>query len=250
MIMHSVLLIGQSNMAGRGDMTGLPALDERIKVLKNGRWQRAFRPVNPDRVFSGACLAETFAEHYVRDHDVPLGIIPCADGGTSLDQWHAGGLLYDNAVFCTRLAQRTTTVTAVLWHQGCSDCKEERWKVYEEKLSEILGSLRRDLGLENVPFLLGGLGHYLSENTQKPNYLNYPEVNRQLEHYAATHPMTGFVDSEGLTHKGDLLHFDTPSLYTFGERYYEAFRKLEDPDREFPDKPDADAAIRSSLELL
>ena len=60
-MIHSFLLIGQSNMAGRGVIEeAIPVDNTHIKVLRNGRWQKMFRPVNPDRSFSGVSLAESF----------------------------------------------------------------------------------------------------------------------------------------------------------------------------------------------
>ena len=62
-MMHSFLLIGQSNMAGRGELTDLPEIsDPRLKVFRNGRWQPMYRPVNADRPFAGNNLAERFAQ--------------------------------------------------------------------------------------------------------------------------------------------------------------------------------------------
>lgn len=41
-MVHSFLLIGQSNMAGRGSLQEAPPMkDARILVLRNGRWQEA-----------------------------------------------------------------------------------------------------------------------------------------------------------------------------------------------------------------
>ena len=106
-MIHSFLLIGQSNAAGRGllsEAEPLDTCDGRLKVLRNGRWQKMFRPVNPDRKFSGTSLAESFAREYALDHpEVNVGIIPCADGGTSLNQWREGGLLFDHAVMTAKL---------------------------------------------------------------------------------------------------------------------------------------------------
>ena len=111
-MIHSFLLIGQSNMAGRGDIGDVAPIDNpSLKVLRNGRWQRLFVPVNPDRPFSGVNLAESFADAYQRAHGVEVGLIPCADGGTRIDQWREGGLLFDHAVFQARLAERTSTST-------------------------------------------------------------------------------------------------------------------------------------------
>ena len=62
-MIHSFLLIGQSNMAGRGELDKAQKINTaHIHVLRNGRWQPMFRPINPDRPFSGVNLAESFAE--------------------------------------------------------------------------------------------------------------------------------------------------------------------------------------------
>lgn len=226
---HSVLLIGQSNMAGRGNPSDAPLVkNKRIFVLRNGRWQGIYRPVNPDRPFSGVCLAESFAYEYSEAHpDVNVGIIPCADGGTTLDQWAEGGVLFDNAVNNARLAQRSSQIVAVLWHQGEGDCPDNLYPLYEEKFLKIMAAFRRQLGLENVPFLLGGLGDFLPLRTAEQQYKNYSAVNKTLQKIADENPMTGFVSAEGLTPNGDNLHFNTKSLLTFGVRYYEAFKNLE-----------------------
>lgn len=106
-MIHSFLLIGQSNMAGREYIDEAINVDvSHIKVLRNGRWQEMFRPINPDRSFSGVNLAESFAEQYAKKYAVDVGLICCADGGTSLEQWKKGGLLFENAVSQAKLAKK------------------------------------------------------------------------------------------------------------------------------------------------
>lgn len=251
-MVHSILLIGQSNMAGRGKASEVePIEDSRLFVLRNGRWRPMYVPVNPDRKASGINLAESFALRYAEDKNVDVGIIACADGGSCLDQWVPGSLLYDHAVYQTRLAQRTSTVAAVLWHQGESDCLPDRYPVYEEKLGRILDSFRRDLNLGDVPFLLGGLGDYLLDCPRPDEHLeNYVHVNAALASLARQKKMTGFVPATGLSSNPDLLHFSAAALRAFGERYYESFLKLEDPNKVFEEKSTMDAAIRSTIELL
>ena len=96
--MHSILIIGQSNMAGRGFPGEVAPIDNKdLFVLRNGRWWPMYTPVNPDRVTAGVNLVETFARRYADEHGVEVGVIPCADGGTSLDQWAEGGVLFDHA---------------------------------------------------------------------------------------------------------------------------------------------------------
>ncbi len=88
-MIHSILIIGQSNMGGRGffeDVEPIENEDEGVKVLRNGRWIPMYGPVNPDRKTSQVNLAESFAKRYHEEKGVEVGIIPCADGGTCLDQ--------------------------------------------------------------------------------------------------------------------------------------------------------------------
>ena len=70
-MIHSFLLIGQSNAAGRGFREDVqPMTDERLLVLRNGLWRPMYHPVNPDRKTSGICLAESFAAAYAKEKDV------------------------------------------------------------------------------------------------------------------------------------------------------------------------------------
>ena len=250
-MIHSFLMIGQSNMAGRGKKEEVEPIDNKeLKVMRNGRWQNMYVPVNCDRAFSGVSLAESFADAYQKEHQVQVGLIPCADGGTSLDQWKEGSILYDHAVFQAKLAMRTSNIAGILWHQGESDCKSGYYKTYAERLIKMIEALRRDLNLYDVPLLLGGLGDFLNDRVENVEMKNYIYVNEALKQVADACEMTGFVSAEGLTGKADNLHFNSVSLREFGLRYYEEFKKLERPDKVFEEKPEADAAIRSEIELL
>ena len=251
-MIHSFLLIGQSNMAGRGFFDEAHEINgQNIRVLRNGRWQPFYRPVNGDRSFSGVNLAESFAEKYSEKHEnVMVGLIPCADGGTCLDQWQEGSLLYDNAVNCARLASRTSTIAGVLWHQGESDCHDGRYPAYYEKLEKIFSALRRDLDLYDVPFLVGGLGDFIEIYANGGLAEGFKVVNPALERYAKEHEMTGFVSAKGLKSNPDNLHFCADALYEFGLRYYEEFEKLEDKNKVFSERSTQDSAIRTTFEAL
>jgi len=249
--MHSVLIIGQSNMAGRGFFDeAVPVDGSRIKVMRNGRWWEFFRPVNPDRPFSGVCLAESFAEKYASEFSVDVGIIPCADGGTSLEQWKEGGLLFDNAVNCAKLAKRTSHIVAVLWHQGEADSHDHLYPTYRARFEAIMEALRREAGLENVPFILGGLGDFVENCEMFPELKNYRHVNAQLMEVAENDPLVGFASAQGLTSNPDSLHFNAKSLHEFGLRYFEEYLKLRDPDAAYEELPGMDDAVRSEMEKL
>lgn len=246
-MIHSFLLIGQSNMAGRGFLNEAHEIDvSRIYTLRNGRWLKMFRPINPDRSFSGVSLAESFAEAYSKKHNVDVGLICCADGGTKLDQWKPGELLFDNAVYQAKLAKRTSKIVGVLWHQGESDCSEELYPTYQARFETMMQAFRKELELYDVPFILGGLGDYLAFYPLK----DYIHINDALKNIAANNEMVGFVSAEGLTSNPDNLHFNASSLYEFGLRYFEVFESLQPAPKDLiPENTESDIR-RSEMELL
>ena len=249
-MIHAFLMIGQSNMAGRGEIGGVePIRNPHLKVLRNGRWQPMFVPVNPDRPFSGISLAESFADAYQKDHGTDVGLIPCADGGTQLEQWKEGSLLFDHAVFQTSLAERTANLAGILWHQGESDCKPGLAETYGERLEAFYAALMKALKLsEELPFIAGGLGDFLAALETEKQY--YGSVNDQIRAFADSHEMTGFAPAEGLSGKPDHLHFSAEAARIFGLRYYEVFRTLEKKDRRWEDKPREDEALRTEIDGL
>ena len=225
-MIHSFLLIGQSNAGGRGLLTEAEPLDNcdgDLLQLRNGLWVKMFRPVNPDRKTSGVCLAETFAKAYHEAHpEVQVGIIPCADGGTEISQWQPGQILFDNAVHCARMAQRTSCLKGILWHQGESDCQPEQIPLYLEKLRNMIDGLRQELGLPGIPVLVGGLGDFLSEY----GLVHYGSINEALMFCAGSDENCAFVPADGLSANPDNLHFSASALQEFGYRYFDAFRSL------------------------
>ena len=230
-MIRSFLLIGQSNAAGRGFLSDAAPLDNvggRLKVLRNGRWQKMFRPVNPDRPFSGSCFAERFAKEYaLANPGIDVGIIPAADGGTRMEQWMPGSLLFDHAVSEARLAMRTSFLTGVLWHQGESDSSPEDAPYYRERFETMIAALRKELALPDVPVLAGELGDYLTEAEPAGQFAAYACVNAALHAAAEEIPLLKVVSAKGLGSNPDHLHFSAEALDTFGERYYQAFREFD-----------------------
>ena len=228
----SVLMLGQSNMAGRGDMGEVkPIRNPLCYMLRMGRWQPMCEPVNPDRgIFegrfrSGVSLAASFAEAYAREYQSPVGLIPCADGGTCIDQWMPGELLYDHAVMQTKLALRTSELKVILWHQGESDCLcDETVASYREKFVTLITQLRKDLGAESVPVILGELPQQMGANWKTGG--RERQLNAVLRQLAKEVPNCAIASSEGLTMKADGAHFDSPACREFGKRYFEAYRNL------------------------
>lgn len=224
-MIHSFLLIGQSNMAGRGLAGSVPTIThENIKMLRNGRWQPMAEPIHNDRPTAGIGLASSFAACWQANNQPDqIGLIPCADGGTSLDDWQVGGELFDHAVFQAKLAKRNSQLAGILWHQGENDCASNLAAQYVEKFAAIIKALRKQLDEPTIPLIVGALGDFLPTGEYGAHFLEYQRVNQALQKYTAVHPNSYFVSAEDLTANDDQIHFNGPSLRRFGSRYYHAF---------------------------
>ena len=226
-MIHSFLMIGQSNMAGRGFLKDVPTIyNEHIKMLRNGRWQTMVEPINYDRPSAGVGLASSFAAAlHLKNPANEIGLIPCADGGTSLDDWNVDGVLFKNAVFQAKLAQKTSELKGILWHQGENDCQPNNAKNYGEKFSAIIQTLREELEIPNIPIIIGGLGDFLTQGVYGEYFESYSIVNEELQKFAKNHPNCYFVTASGLTANPDGIHINAPSQRFFGIRYFEAFNE-------------------------
>ena len=234
-------------MAGRGFLEEAQNVDtSKIYILRNGRWENMFRPINPDRSFSGVSLAESFAEAYVKKYNEDVGLICCADGGTSIDQWKPGELLFDNAVSQAKLAMRTSKIAGILWHQGETDASQEDYLTYKHKLENMILALRKELDLYDVPFIMGELGEFLEFFPIK----YFKEISTQQREIAETTNMAGFVSAKGLSSNPDNLHFSADALYEFGLRYFAEYEKLRTADWGNSVKAYTNDTERSEMERL
>ena len=230
--LHSFLMIGQSNMAGRGNIADVEPINNfRCYMLRNGRFLRMSEPVNPDRAIfgkgftSGVSLAASFADEFANEYKSRVGLIPCADGGTKISEWQPGSILYDNAVFMAKLAMRSSAFSGIIWHQGESDCtSDELLSEYKPRFLNFVNSLRRDLGAENLPFIAGEISEIITANWAVGD--RPVKFNHMLRDLAEEIPHFGVASSNGLALKDDGVHFTAASAREFGKRYFEIYKRL------------------------
>ena len=226
------LMIGQSNMAGRGDFGEVPEIKNPLCLMqRNGRWQPMSEPVNPDRavfgisLHSGVSLAASFADCYARRFNRPVGLIPCADGGTSIVDWQPEGALYENAMNCIRLAKRCSNIKGILWHQGENDCLSmDLLRAYPKLFYRLFDSLMADIGDENIPIVIGELPRGISEKWKLEGREKI--FNDYLPILIKKYPNMAIAFSEGLALKADGIHFSSLSQREFGKRYFEKYLSL------------------------
>ena len=224
--MKSVLLIGQSNMAGRGFLNEVtPIYNENIFMLRNGRWQMMAEPVHFDRTVAGVGPAASFAQAWCNaNKDEQIGLIPCAEGGSSIDEWDKDGALFRHAVNEAKFAMENSELIAILWHQGESDSHSGKYKDYYQKLEALVNSFRKELGVLEIPFIVGGLGDYLGKSGFGRSCVEYDLINQELLKYAENNKNSYFVTGKNLYANPDGIHINAESQRRFGIRYFEAYQ--------------------------
>jgi len=221
------LLIGQSNMAGRGDVQDVsPLKHSHILKFSESGWQIAEEPLHADNPnIAGVGLAMSFAIEILRIQPAAkIGLVPCAVGGSALSRWMPGTELYENAVLTTKQAIFNGSFKGILWHQGENDsCNSGDAYDYGKRLKKMIRSLRSDLHAETVPFITGELGNFLRELKE---FKYFDLVNQHLRRLEKSVQYYGCAEADGLTDNGDQLHFDAKSLRTFGIRYAKKYFTL------------------------
>ncbi|MBA2115258.1 Carbohydrate acetyl esterase/feruloyl esterase [Planctomycetes bacterium FF15] len=230
---HLFLLVGQSNMAGRGKVTP-DDQQENPKVLmlnQQGKWVPAVDPLHFDKPrVVGVGLGRTFGMEVSQSNpDITIGLIPCAVGGSPIESWEPGAWdaptkshPYDDAMKRANEALKSGQLAGILWHQGESDSRPERAKVYEQKLRELIARFRKELGGNDVPFIIGQLGQF----EENPWNEAKAKVDQAHKNIAKSDKKVEFVESDGLTHKGDKVHFNAESYREFGKRYAKAYSEV------------------------
>ncbi|MBQ4199910.1 MAG: hypothetical protein II649_08500, partial [Kiritimatiellae bacterium] len=231
--MDIYLLVGQSNMAGRGILTAANRVntDRIFKLDAQGKWQVADEPIHFDKKAAGAGLAASFARTMAdKDKNVKIGLVPCAVGGTGIDRWIESGDLWSNAVARTRIALKNGMLKGILWHQGEHDATPAKASEWGKKVEAMVKAFRREFG--DVPFVAGELGWYLDGFRAKCGKLLWREINAQLHSLENKIPKFQTVSAKGLGANKDKLHFNTAALREFGRRYAEAFEEMERKEQE------------------
>lgn len=239
------LLIGQSNMAGRAPVWAedRKPIDGVVSLDAEGNWRPAIDPLHADRAdYVGVGMGRSFAR-VLREvnPDREIGLIPCAVGGTRLDQWEPGGELFNRAINRARQAMASGELVGILWHQGEGDTRTWRQaSTYAARWKVMAKAFRAELAAPEVPMVVGELGEFLfRERYATAPFLYYDEVNRQLRSLAEEMPLVGCARSRGLSDMGDQLHFSTDSQRELGRRYAMIFLQLQPSwaDRAHSEKP-------------
>jgi len=193
------VLAGQSNMEGHGDLVDVQPSSPQVHSFDMAdRWLVAEEPLHtvvsaldpvhwplnaervPERLTGqplenyvtnrkkGAGLGLPFAVEMVARTNVPVGLIPCAHGGTSMDQWspalkdREGESLYGSMY--RRVQAAGGRVKGVLWYQGESDANPQAAPTFGPKFEAFVKAVRADFNQPDLPFYYVQIGRHIDKN--------------------------------------------------------------------------------------
>ena len=238
------LLAGQSNMDGRGnvkELTGdlfqyaIPRTDILIHFSAGGLHRPltvsdGFKPLQPGysgtpgnkpnalptgtfgpEVSFGPAIADALPGKHVL-------LVKFAEGGTNLRlDWNPKepNKLYEKFIQFVRLTQKmvmekgdTCEIRGMLWHQGESDAGKPIGE-YQAALTDLIARVRSDLGLKELPFVIG----QVYDDGKRNNIITDEKA------VAKSVPNTAIVDVAGLETSDKGTHFNAKSQIELGKRF-------------------------------
>lgn len=268
------LLIGQSNMAGRGPMQAADTTDTIAGVWllnADGRPEPAVAPLNRYSTIRKALALQemgpgvSFGAEMHRRTGRRILLVHNARGGSSIRSWQPGAAdgYLDSAIVRTRQALRYGPLRAICWHQGETDTPQEgptgaaldrRWepgsgpttaatapaasrRVTPERYVALFDTLATALrtALGDVPIVVGEVGRWGWADERDIALFN----DSTLPRLCRVVPGVLSVSSLGLERRWEQKpkdpHFSREAALELGRRYAEALlRWWADTDRAAP----------------
>jgi hypothetical protein len=251
------VLAGQSNMQGCGWLHGALAPDERVWSFSSaGQWGIAteplhrlwesFTPVHQElmRVWMPEADKQISDEEYARREDEtrttgsglgisfgmamadatgkPIGLIPAAHGGTSLDQWspklkNLGGRSLYGAML-QRIQMAGGHLRGILWYQGESDATTmDLGLSFAARFDEWIAAVRSDTGIPDLPVYVVQIGRVVEPPDRQGIWPGWDLVREALRTLPERTPYTAVTSAVDLP-LVDLIHIDTGGLIRLGQR--------------------------------
>jgi sialate O-acetylesterase len=251
------ILAGQSNMVGRASLRG--ALTHHPNVwnfTSAGQWEIAadplhrlwesFTPVHteilrattgfteqqkhlPDahwaeqerRTPMGAGLGISFGIAMTQAHGRPVGLIPCAHGGVSLEQWNpAHASKGAHSLFGAMLERIRQThdygkLKGILWYQGENDTLSlEDAASYRSRFIEWIRAARAGAGIADLPVILVQIGRMFETGQRYVGMDGVRQALAEIPLHVTNAAVTSSIDLEIF----DSAHVTTSGLIRLGRR--------------------------------
>lgn len=221
------LLIGQSNMAGRGTMhasdtthsiEGVYLLSDKGEVLEARNPLNRYSSIRKDISMQQIGPGTGFSVQMYKKSGRKVLLVVNARGGSKIEEWLPGTVYFNEAVRRCRQAMEYGELKGILWHQGCSNAKTDR-EEYMAMLSSLAGALREDLCPEKaVPFIAGEIGYWV-EGSESFNKMIHSISDRIPDSSYISVRGCGPLKPESLKTSRPDPHFSREAQLKIGKRY-------------------------------
>mgnify|MGYP002519631181 CR=1 FL=1 len=215
------LLLGQANMAGRGEMISGDegVIDNNLYLLDGkGQVELATNPLNrystikKDGAKQGVGPGHSFGKMIAQATGHKVLLVVNARGGSKLSEWQRGsdaGYFEESVRRARQAIAHGGKVKAILWHHGEVDCRDT---TYLSNLALMVNDMRAELCDDQLPFIACELAPW--RDASKGFNKRLPKITE----YISNSSYITAQDCSMLTDKKD-PNFGREGQMYLGERY-------------------------------
>lgn len=241
------VVAGQSNAANHGEER-LATTTGRVAAFDGRRWQLARDP-EPGASGDGGSFLPPFGDAIAERYHVPVGLVACGIGVTSVREWLPEGARFPNpptlvgrvrqvpggawesrgeafALLTTRMKTLGPHgIRAVLWHQGESDANQKDpdrtlpGRLYREELERLIRDSRRAIGWE-APWFVAQVSYHVPGDEASPD-IRAAQKSLWEAGLALEGPDSDALKGPLREHNGQGVHFSGQGLRTHAARWAE-----------------------------
>ena len=237
------VVAGQSNSANHGEEKLTPQTG-RVAAFDGTKWQVANDP-QPGASGEGGSFIPAFGDAVVEKLDVPVGIVSCGIGATSVREWLPKGSRFPNPPTLVSRVQQLPSgewasdgaafemltcrmkqlgpdgFRAVLWHQGESDANQQdptrtlSGKLYRESLEKLIRASRLAIGW-NAPWFVAQVSYHVPGDEASPD-IRAAQASLWKDDIAFEGPDSDSLKGELRESNGQGVHFSGQGLRQHGK---------------------------------
>lgn len=164
------IIAGQSNASGTGKGEIYDPLQLGVHLFGNDEnWKLATHPledatntkhpITMHGMFHGHSPWIHFGKQLLKDTNIPVGLIPCALGGSPMSRWiHDDGTPAELMINMQDIVNKAGgKIKAIVWYQGESDTINDQENKYQETFTKFINLVRTEYSQPSLPFFIGQL---------------------------------------------------------------------------------------------
>jgi hypothetical protein len=239
------VIAGQSNSANHGEQKQTPN-SGRVASLNDTTWQIANDP-QPGASGTSGSFMPSFGDALVEKLNVPVGLVACGIGATSVREWLPRGSSFPNPPTLVGRVEQSPSgewtskgdafnvlvakmkvlgphgYRAVLWHQGESDANQKDptrtlpGNLYRQYLEKIILESRHAVGWE-MPWFVAQATYHIPGDEEWPD-IREAQASLWKDNIALQGPDTDALKGELRERNGRGVHFSETGLRVHGKKW-------------------------------